>query len=93
MSSGLAGFNDDLSEIDPRNDGQVIESDAILPHSTLIGEVRSDHWIYVLPLAQHPKLIVRGFVSDRPFPRAALFRAMVRYVTDELAQPRPVTQR
>jgi len=87
MSTGLSGFNDDLSEIDPRNDGQVIESDAILPHSTLIGEARSDHWTYVLPLAQHPKLIVRGFASDRPFPRAALFRAVVRYVADDLARP------
>jgi hypothetical protein len=87
MSSGLSGFNEDLSEIDPRNDGQVIESDAILPFSTLMGEVRSDHWTYVLPLAQHPKLIVRGFASDRPFPRAALFRAVVRYVADDLAAP------
>jgi hypothetical protein len=87
MSSGLSGFNDDLSKIDPRNDGQVIESDAILPFSTLIGEVRSDHWTYVLPLAQHPKLLVRGFASDSPFPRAALFRAVVRYVADDLARP------
>jgi hypothetical protein len=87
MSSGLSGFNDDLSEFDPRNDGQMIMSDAILPHATLIGAARSDHWTFVLPLAQHPKLLVRGFASDRPYPRAALFRAVVRYVTDDLALP------
>jgi hypothetical protein len=85
MSGGLSGFNDDLSKIDPLNDGQMIVSDAILPHSTLVGEVNSDHWTYVLPLAQHPNVLIRAFASDRPFPRAALFRAIVRYVTDDLA--------
>jgi len=86
MSGGLSGFNDDLSEFDPRNDGQMIMSDAILPHGTLIGEARSDHWTFVLPLAQHPKLLIRGFASDRPYPRAALLRAIVRYVADDLAR-------
>jgi len=85
VSGGLSGFNDDLSEFDPRNDGQMIMSDAILPNGTLIGEARSDHWTFVLPLAQHPKLVISAFASDRPYPRAALLRALVRYVTDDLA--------
>jgi hypothetical protein len=87
MSAGLSGFNDDLSKFDPRNDGQMIMSDAILPHATLIGEARSDHWTFVLPLASNPNLLIRGFASDRPYPRAALFRALVRYVSDDLARP------
>lgn len=86
IGPGLTMFYDELSRIDPRNDGQVIGSDAILPRSALLAEVVSDHWDFVLPLSAHPSRLVRGMASGRDFPRQALFRAMVKYVVDDIGR-------
>jgi hypothetical protein len=61
-------------------------SEAILPGSKLLGEVRSDHWTFVLPLSRNPAFFLRNMVSAEPFPREALLRALVRYVADDLAR-------
>src|SRR5262249_57318610 len=38
-----------LAEIDPRNDGQVLWTDAIIPGSKLLGYVRADHLAVAVP--------------------------------------------
>lgn len=82
MSPGLRPFYRRLANADLRNDGQVLASDAVLPNSTLLAEVESDHWTYVLPLREHPNWLVRTAAADRPFPREEFFRALIRTVIE-----------
>jgi hypothetical protein len=84
IARGLVMFYDDLSHLDARNDGQVIAAEAILPRSELIGEARSDHWNFVLPMARYPSALIGGMASPVEYPRVALLRAVVRYVADDL---------
>lgn len=63
-----------------RNDGQVATSLTIIPASTLVAFVNSDHWEFVLPLEEHPSKLIRGYFSSYQFPRAAFFRSLVRFV-------------
>lgn len=75
-----------LASIDPRNDGQLAAGDAILPGSVLLAAARTDHWGIALPLQRNPHVAIRAFGSGRPFPRAALFRALLRWVIGSLPQ-------
>ncbi|TXH35055.1 MAG: hypothetical protein E6Q92_12285 [Burkholderiaceae bacterium] len=68
-----------LAAIDPRNDGQMVAADAMLPGSALIAAARADHWSIALPLERNPHLLVRAVAPSRPFPRPALFRAIVKW--------------
>lgn len=82
ISPGLIPFYRRLAKADLRNDGQVLASDAVLPGSTLLAEVNSDHWTYVLPLRDHPNWLVRSAAADHRYPRAEFFRALVRTVVE-----------
>jgi pimeloyl-ACP methyl ester carboxylesterase len=74
-----------LSTVDPRNDGQVIWSDQLVPGSTLLGYANADHWAVAMALEER-----RSFWMSHPgrtaaFPRAALFEAIVLFVGESLA--------
>jgi hypothetical protein len=74
-----------LAQIDPRNDGQLIFSDQIVPGSALLGYANADHWAVAMALEER-----RGFWMGHPrrqraFPRAVLFEALVRFVGESLA--------
>ena len=69
-----------LAAVDPRNDGQVIAADAVLPNSTLLAEARADHWDVALPRDRHPSAMLRALSSGRRFPREALLRATLKWV-------------
>jgi len=43
-----------LAEIDPRNDGQVLWTDAVIPGSKLLGYVRTDHLAVAVPFGRTP---------------------------------------
>jgi hypothetical protein len=73
-----------LAAVDPRNDGQMIASDAILPGSELLATARSDHWDIALPRDRHPSAVMRALASGRNYPREAMFRALLTWV---LGQP------
>jgi hypothetical protein len=73
-----------LSTIDPRNDGQVIWRDAIIPGGTLLGYANCDHWALALPLARNSRFA--GFFANRNgYPREILLEAVVRMVEEQLA--------
>lgn len=76
-----------LSKIDPRNDGQVITTDAILPGSHLLGYLNADHWALALPLARNVPELRSVFARRNDFPREILLEAIVRSV-EEADQPR-----
>jgi hypothetical protein len=79
----LRPFRGMLDAIDPRNDGRVIAADAILPASTLLAEVRADHWEIALPRDRHPGAVLRALTSGRAYPREALFRALMWWVVGD----------
>jgi hypothetical protein len=73
-----------LAAIDPRNDGQVIAADAILPGSVLLAQANADHWDVALPRDRDPDPAMRAMVSGRHYPREELFRAMLTWVVGSL---------
>jgi hypothetical protein len=87
MSPALRPTARMLEAIDPRNDGQVLAADAILPRGTLLAEARADHWAVALPRDQHPELLLRALGPRGEFPRDALFRATITWVLEHLDGP------
>ena len=75
-----------LSTIDPRNDGQVIITDAIIPGSHLLGYLNADHWAVALPLAGNVPKLRSVFAGRNDYPREILLEAIVRSV-EERDQP------
>ena len=73
-----------LETVDPRNDGQVIATDAILPGSTLLAQARADHWSIALPKASHPNPVMRAMGSSAPFPQEVLLRSTLVWVVGGL---------
>ena len=69
-----------LALVDPRNDGQLLAADMVLPGSTLLAEARADHWDVALPRDRHPDRMLRAMSSGRGYPREALFRATLKWV-------------
>lgn len=80
LSPGLEWTGKLLASVDPRNDGQLVAADAVLPGSTLLAEARSDHWNIALPLDRYPDALVRAAAFGRSYPRAALLRAALKWV-------------
>lgn len=73
-----------LGETDPHNDGQVAVADAVIPGSTLLGFVNSDHWAIAQMIeVSHPRLVARR--DPTPFPREQLFMAIVKFVVADVA--------
>jgi pimeloyl-ACP methyl ester carboxylesterase len=89
ISNILVPSYNKLSVIDPRNDGQVLFYDQIIPGSTLLGYVNADHWAVALPLARRQPTLGSTFVDRNDFPREALLEAVVRYVEERLLNPLP----
>jgi hypothetical protein len=77
-----------LAEIDPRNDGQILWTDAIIPGSKLLGYVRADHLAIALPFGRTPNWL--GAVLDHnAFPREVMLEAIVRTVEEWLQAASP----
>jgi len=91
MSLGLKPSWQLLAKHDPRNDGQVLAADAVIPGSTLLGYANADHWDIAIAIErQMPHL--SGRKNSRPYPRAALLDATLHYVSESLesaGQPGP----
>jgi len=86
VSSILKVTHEKLSQIDPRNDGQVIFYDQLIPGSTLMGYLNADHWAAAVPIAQEHPYIGRYFVDRNDFPRTAVAEALMRFVEEDLAK-------
>jgi len=73
-----------LAKIDPRNDGQLIVSDQLLPDSTVLGYLNADHWAVAVPIAEEHPFIAGVFVDQNTFPRKSLAEAVLRYIEEDL---------
>lgn len=73
-----------LSGADPRNDGQVLVQDAVLPGWTLLGYPNADHWGLALTVERElPHLAARP--AGNVLPQGALLEAILRRVSEALA--------
>jgi hypothetical protein len=84
ISSFLHAGYDELSRIDPRNDGKMLYYDQIIPGSRLMAFVNSDHWAAAVPISHHNRLLETFIADKNPFPREVLLEAMVRHVEENL---------
>jgi hypothetical protein len=73
-----------LGAIDWRNDSQVIYSDQIIPGSTLLGFLNSDHWAIAVPVNRSHPVISRSLVDQNDYPREALLEAVLRFIEEDL---------
>jgi hypothetical protein len=72
-----------LRKLDPRNDGQVIAADQILPKGALLAFVNADHLAVALPIARSHTVAGALLVTENDYPREALFEAILRFVENE----------
>ena len=74
-----------LSQVDARNDGQLVFYDQVIPGSALIGFLNADHWAPMVPIARSHPSIGATLVNHNDFPREALLEALLRLVEEDLA--------
>lgn len=84
ISQALRGNHDRLSLMDPRNDGQLLVQDQIIPGSTLLGYINADHWAVTMPINRAYPTLSKAFANRSPFPREILLEAIVRDVEESL---------
>lgn len=82
LSSGLRATGHLLDDIDPRNDGNLLAQDQVIPQGTLLGLVNADHWALMTNMQASPKATVRRLADRNDFPRPALVEAALRYVEE-----------
>ena len=87
LAPGLVASYGLLERIDPRNDGNVLTHDQVIPGSTLLGYVDADHWSIGANLQASPNAIVRAAAGSEPFPRRALIEAILRTIVEDTARP------
>lgn len=75
---------DRLSRIDPRNDGQLLYYDQLIPRSVLLGYVNADHWAVAMPINRVYPTLSRVFADHAAFPREVLLEALIRHVEEDL---------
>ncbi|HEU4373261.1 MAG TPA: hypothetical protein VFS02_07220 [Telluria sp.] len=85
VSAVFAPFERSLSRIDPRNDGQMIYSDAILPNSALLAYANADHFAIALPIENAVREARLVGINHNDFPRAQLIEAAIRIAQARLA--------
>ncbi len=88
IARGLESTWKMLAQSDPRNDGQVIAADAVIPGSTLLAYVNSDHWGAAMTFESEHKIL--GARPDpTTFPLEQLFRAIVQFIEIDFNKDRP----
>jgi pimeloyl-ACP methyl ester carboxylesterase len=73
----------DLARIDPRNDGQLLFFDQVIPGATLLGYANADHFAVAIPFDEQPGPVAAAMaVGHAPYPRGVLLEAIVLYVAE-----------
>ena len=73
---------DTLAVFSPRNDGQLLSADQIIPGATLLAYANTDHWSIVLPLED--SWMSYSLRMPNRFPREILMQAILFYVVETL---------
>ena len=84
ISAILWPYYRDLALTEPRNDGLVVASDAIIPGSTLLGYPNADHLAVAMPFGANTPLLAATLITHNDYPRVVLLEAALRYVEENL---------
>ncbi|MGD9243266.1 MAG: hypothetical protein PVI34_08080 [Desulfobacterales bacterium] len=84
LSTLLKSSYDKLSQVDSRNDSQLIFYDQVIPGSVLLGYLNADHWAVAVPINRTHSFIGATFVDKNAFPREVLVEAIIRFVEEDL---------
>lgn len=86
----LAHMQRILSKVSPRNDGQMLAEDQIVPGSALLGFANADHWAIALRMEDRFPILAHRRIGKHPFPQAVLLEAALRFVRRDIRHPQPV---
>jgi pimeloyl-ACP methyl ester carboxylesterase len=84
ISAGLKPSYSILSKFDPRNDGNLLFYDQVVPGSSLLAYANADHWAIATDLGASPYALVRSLADRNDFPREQLIEAILRFVETDL---------
>jgi len=84
LSAILKLSYDKLSQVDSRNDSQVIFYDQVIPSSVLLAYLNADHWAVAVPFNRNHPFIASTFVDKNAFPREVLAEAIIRFIEEDL---------
>jgi hypothetical protein len=84
ISSILMPSYKKLSQVDPRNDSQLIFYDQLIPGSVLLGYLNADHLAVAVPINRNHPFIASQFLDKNAFPREVLAEALVRFIEEDL---------
>jgi len=73
-----------LSQVDSRNDSQLIFYDQVIPGSVLLGYLNADHWAIAVPFNRKSPILSLSLIDKNAFPREVLLEAIVRYIEEDL---------
>jgi len=82
-------FASDLARMEPRNDGQTLYYDQVIPGSVLLGYLNGDHWDVVIPLRERMPFFAGNSVGSPDFPRAELLKSIVLFLEQHLSATTP----
>jgi hypothetical protein len=85
VSGPLRPFAAALAEIDPRNDGQLVFYDQVIPGATLLGYANADHWAVAVPIEEKSPILATLVTGHNWYPRDVLVEAIVLYTAEQLA--------
>lgn len=83
ISAALRPTYHALARTDARNDGNVIFTDSIIPHSTVLGYLDADHWAVAMPFEIYAPVFARVVASRNHFPRVVLLEAIARMIAED----------
>ena len=86
ISKILRGNYKSVSQVDARNDSQLVFYDQVIPGSTLLAYVNADHWSMMVPVARSHGFVGATFVNQNALPRELLLEAVLRFVEEDLAR-------
>ncbi|MGF6266948.1 hypothetical protein OKW49_007942 [Paraburkholderia youngii] len=66
----------------------MIFYDQLIPGSTLLAYVNADHWALAVPIARTHPTVGALFVTQNAYPREALTEAILRFVEEQLTDPK-----
>jgi hypothetical protein len=83
-SKVLVGNWELMAPYGPRQDSQLLDSDAFFPGGNTLGVLRADHWAVALPFEDSTDAEVKKLVDHNHFPRTALLESLLRFVLQDL---------
>lgn len=79
----LRPFASELARIEPRNDGQLLFFDQVIPGATLLGYANADHFAVAIPFEeQGDRRVAQLGLGHARFPRTVLLEAILLYVAE-----------